>query len=276
MLPEHLQPSFPYPKEGRVRSVQLRGEVSMGIALPLGDLPDHFGQEVADLVALADLQEDLSSLLGIEKFEPIIPHHMQGDVEGVPIHVHYSHHDCNQYGTYRDELDFSERVVVTEKLHGSQGIFLFTRGEDGNFELRVSSKGMLRKGLVLREAPGNTYWQACQNAGLLKRVESLSGHSIQVIGEVIPVQKGYTYGQTKITLRIFEVRFEDRILPYDHPDLRCFRTCGCPCFTTENLAKPTSTPSARAKNRCPDRPCTSGKGWWCGLTWTAGPKMESG
>ena len=30
---------------------------------------------------------------------------------------------------------------------------------------------------------------------------------------------------------------------------RCFRTCGCPCFTTENLAKPTSTPSARAKKQ---------------------------
>ncbi|GGJ31565.1 RNA ligase (ATP) [Deinococcus roseus] len=232
LLPEVLQAAFPYAREGRVRSVQLRGEISMGIALSLQDVSNFFGEDIQDLLNLAELGEDVSSLLQIEKYEPQIPYHMQGEVDPVPIHVYYSHHDCNQYGTYRDELDFSERVVVTEKLHGSQGIFLFTRADaaraDSEWEIRVSSKGMLRKGLVLKPSEGNVYWQALKNSGLAEKVQTLPGNSIQIFTEVIPVQKGYNYGQNRVTLRVFEVRVDGVILPYDAPELTPFRELWVP------------------------------------------------
>lgn len=218
LLPEHMQPDFPYAREGRVRTVQLRGEISMGIALPLPQVQRFFGDEIHALIQLADIGEDVSAVLGIEKYEPQIPAHMHGEVEIMPIHVVYGQHDCNQYGTYRDELDFNERVVVTEKLHGSQGIYLFVRGETGQ-EVYATSKGMLRKGLLLKPSESNVYWQALKNTGLSEKIQTLAGQTVQVIGEVIPVQKGYPYGQSKITLRIFEVRIDGKILPYDAPEL---------------------------------------------------------
>ncbi|GEM49247.1 RNA ligase (ATP) [Deinococcus cellulosilyticus] len=228
MLPEIMQPAFPYAREGRVRSVQLRGEISMGIALSLNDISTFFGEDTRNLLELADFGEDISALLNIEKYEPQVPSHMQGEVDPVPIHVYYSQHDCNQYGTYRDELDFTERVVVTEKLHGSQGIYLFNRTEGEQWDIRVSSKGMLRKGLILKQSESNTYWQALKNSGLTEKVSTLQGNAIQVFTEVIPVQKGYNYGESRVTLRVFEVRVDGNILPYDSPELAAFRDLWVP------------------------------------------------
>ena len=65
MLPESLRAAFPYAREGRVRTVQLRGEISMGIALTLNDIATHFGEEIRNLLELAEDGEDVSALLQI-------------------------------------------------------------------------------------------------------------------------------------------------------------------------------------------------------------------
>jgi len=57
----------------RLKSIKLRGEISQGLILPLNNFPE---------INFSTLNEgdDLTKILGIEKYEPIIPASLGGDV----------------------------------------------------------------------------------------------------------------------------------------------------------------------------------------------------
>ena len=103
---------------------------------------------------------------------------------------------------------FANNILV----HNSQFILAHNL-ETG--ETIVSSKGQLKKGLVLEDAEGNSYWEAAKNDGLVNKIKSnWSGMGIiQVFGEVVPIQSGYSYGQTKPTARLFDIRFNGDSIP---------------------------------------------------------------
>ncbi|UQN05951.1 RNA ligase (ATP) [Deinococcus sp. QL22] len=191
------------PDANRVVSMRLRGERSQGVILP----PD-----MLESLGLADLPigEDLSEGLGITFYEPPVPVSMAGDAENVSgvLGGGYRHHDVEQFGIYERDFVPGEPVVVTEKLHGSQGIYYRAAGG----EWVVTSKGLSRQALGLKENAGNVYWQAAHAAGLFAAVDAayplgqeVQSTEIQVFTEVLPVQKGYGYGQSGPTLRVFRV-----------------------------------------------------------------------
>jgi RNA ligase (TIGR02306 family) len=192
------------PNKDRVKAVRLRGEISSGIIIPNSLVP-NFDQ--------ISLDEDVAELLGITKYEPPIPDQLAGKVKSFDMPF-IGHHDCEHAGVYVNELIDGERVIITEKLHGSQFILAHNL-ETG--ETIVSSKGQLKKGLVLEDAEGNSYWEAAKNDGLVDKIKSnWSGMGIiQVFGEVVPIQSGYSYGQTKPTARLFDIRFNGDSIPYD-------------------------------------------------------------
>ena len=190
------------PEKNRVGTVRLRGELSQGVTLPekgYEHLP--FG-------------EDLSEALGITFYEPPIPAHLAGDVESLTEKstALYTLHDVEQFGIYQDEFKPGEEVLFTEKLHGSQGIYY--RNPAG--EWLASSKGLSSRGLALKRSAGNAYWQAAQNLNLLERMDALFPQGeVQVFGEVIPIQKGFSYGQSQLTVRLFKVVLEGKVLSHD-------------------------------------------------------------
>jgi RNA ligase (TIGR02306 family) len=188
----------------RVKAVRLRGEISSGIIIPNSLVP-NFDQ--------IGLDEDVAELLGITKYEPPIPAQLAGKVRSFDMPF-IGHHDCEHAGVYVNELIDGERVIITSKIHGSQFI-LAHNIETG--ETIVSSKGQLKKGLVLEDAEGNSYWEAAKNDNIVNKIKSnWSGNGIvQIFGEIIPIQSGYSYGQTKITSRIFDIRFNGDSIPYD-------------------------------------------------------------
>jgi hypothetical protein len=104
---------------------------------------------------------------------------------------------------------FADDILV----HNSQ----FILGHDiEKSETIVSSKGMLKKGLMLEESDDNTYWIAAKNDGLINHIRNnYTSGIIQIFGEVVPVQGGYSYGQTKPTVRLFDVRVDGLSVPYD-------------------------------------------------------------
>lgn len=191
------------PNKDRVKGVRLRGEISSGIIIPKHLLPDLSEFKVG---------EDISELLGITKYEPPVPTQLAGKVKSFDM-SHIGTHDCEHVGVYVNDLINGERVVISEKLHGSQAILAHNVNEN---ETIISSKGLLKSGLVIEESDENTYWIAFKNDGVVDKIrKSFESGVVQVFGEVIPVQKGYTYGQNKPTVRIFDIRLDGESIPYD-------------------------------------------------------------
>jgi RNA ligase (TIGR02306 family) len=188
--------------KNRVGVIRLRGELSQGVIIP------NAGYEHLPF------DEDISGALGITFYEPPIPMHLAGEVEAFAAKTtaHFTEHDVEQFGIYQNEFVPGEDVIVTEKLHGSQGVYY----RNASLEWVVTSKGLSQKGLGLLENAGNTYWRAARGSGLLEAVNAVfPDGEVQVFAEVLPVQKGFNYGFDAPGLKVFKVVRDGVVLPYD-------------------------------------------------------------
>jgi len=203
------------PDNNRVKSIRLRGEISSGIIIPKTLVPDFNSYIVGD---------DISELLGIQKYEPPIPVCLAGKVKSFDIPFVGSH-DCEHVGIYVNELIPGERVIITEKVHGSQTILAHEIETDTTI---VSSKGMLKNGLSLQEEDSNTYWASIKNCNLINLIkQNYNSGVVQIFGEVVPVQGGYSYGQNKPTVKLFDIRLNGVSIPYDKVP-ECFKELWVP------------------------------------------------
>lgn len=179
------------PEKNRVGSVRLRGEFSQGILYNRTNAEKLLGKSLDEIPEDIDISESM----GIKKYEPFIPPQMRGKMRG--DYAGYSHKfDCIQYGAYSDNLQDEEEIIVSEKVHGSQLNYIY---EVATEKETVSSKGLLSRDIVLDEEAENIYWRAVKNTTLKEFAKALAqlepdAKTIQLVGEVIPCQKGYTYG----------------------------------------------------------------------------------
>ena len=111
--------------------------------------------------------------------------------------------------TEKNHCFFANDILV----HNSQ--FILAHNVDTN-ETIVSSKGLLKNGLTIEESDSNSYWIAAKNDDIITKIrKNFTSGVVQVFGEVVPVQSGYSYGQTKPTSRLFDVRHNGDSIPYD-------------------------------------------------------------
>lgn len=199
--PEIAEPFQDYLSGGsRVKEVRLRGELSQGIVLPL----DVVRKYVPDIDTLP-FGEDVSEKLGIREYIPPVPSELQGRVERLQVELGIDatiiKFDVDNYRINTQEFQEGEEVLITEKVHGSQ-----LNAISFNGKIVVSSKGILKQGLVLHESEGNAYWKALRNSGMYDFLLARENQEevVQVVGELIPCQGGYDYGQTESTMRVFE------------------------------------------------------------------------
>jgi RNA ligase (TIGR02306 family) len=210
ILPESIKAEYVNylkgPEKNRVGSVRLRGEVSQGILLTREQLESYSGRSLEDV---AD-GEDVSYLLGINKYEPPLPSGFNGRVVAYPFTGEVIKHDCEQYRIYASQLDPEDDVLITEKIHGSQIVMVL----DSEGKFYVSSKGMFSKGFVIEEDPNNIYWQAFNNSGMREYMQNFWNYAkvinsnpniLQVFGEVVPCQKGFDYGRARPEVLVFRI-----------------------------------------------------------------------
>jgi RNA ligase (TIGR02306 family) len=212
ILPESLRPFYTNtetgqsylagPNHDRVKQVRLRGELSEGVTIPVSWVLENnkVGWEsVQDI----PLDTDISLELGITKYEPAIPINMTGVIKplaNLDFSAHIAHHDVEQFRLFSDEFQQEEMVYVMEKLHGTQINIMTSRDN----QVAISSKGYLKRDLIIEEDPTNLYWMAAQNCNLITFGQiQFPGHDVQIIGEIVPCQKNYNYGLTKPQVRIF-------------------------------------------------------------------------
>lgn len=146
----------------RVRPIRLRGELSQGLVAPISYLPE--GVKVAE-------DEDYSEILGITKWEPEVPSSLSGDVEGNFELVSWI--DIENLKKFPDLFAEGERIVVTEKIHGTASCYTFLKPGSAESEVIVSSKGLGAKKLVLKPSEKVLYWKVldkCNVAALAEHV----------------------------------------------------------------------------------------------------------
>ena len=196
-------------ERNRVTHLRLRGEFSGGVTWPLDEL-HRFGPAVEQAILTAPIGENVAALLGITKYEPPVPQSLAGQVEAIDDAPHFGEHDVLYLGAYLPEFAPDEPVIVTEKLHGSQVNVYVTEAK-----VTVTSKGLAARGLRILEDAGNTYWRAVRASRLLDLArEAFPGRAVQLFGEVLPVQKGFSYGFDTPVVRLFEVRVDGESVAY--------------------------------------------------------------
>ena len=220
LLPEWLRSHYnneetgeSYLKNGTtVRSVTLRGQLSEGCTISpdivneklieneeTKEFPQFIGKTLEDLIG-----EDISPLLGITEYIPPIPDDFAGELEQI-TGINVNQHDVESFTIFKDEFSEDEEVVVTEKVHGSQLVGVITE----DMELLVSSKGFFGNNFSIIESERNIYWKAVRNTKIKEIImTAFPGQFIQFFAEIIPCQKGYDYGFTEKTLRIYRLEVD--------------------------------------------------------------------
>ena len=176
-------------KKNRVKAVKLRGIVSQGLAYPVKDY---------------ELGDDIQLQLGIIKHEPVLPPQLRGKVANAGGKT--LNYDIENIKKFPDLFQPGERVVVTEKLHGTWACLGMYDGEP-----IVTSKGLSKQGikLDLGKENANVYVQQWRNYGETL-TEYLSGTCRKptwyVLGEIFG--KGVQdlhYGFTSPVFRVFDI-----------------------------------------------------------------------
>jgi len=152
-------------KEGnRVKALRLRGILSQGVLYPVHRMSDDDltlrvpiwinGEDVGSNKYSVQEGQDVSGMLGVTKYVPVVPTEMQGDA--IPLYGGPMHFDFESIQSIPDLFEPGERVHVTEKLHGTMVQIGYVPGLnnrqcffDGN--VYVTQKGIGNSGLALMD-----------------------------------------------------------------------------------------------------------------------------
>ncbi len=218
-------------KRRRITVKKMRGEWSEGLLLPISDFDEGNGWHLGTLHQL-DVGEDVSEYLGITHYQPAETDEGQNGEKPVrkvkrpktvkgwfffllhKLHIRrrekfmlatesvdgsYPKYDVDALKSIsRNPFEEGERVIVTEKIHGSSARYVFLDGKmyvgSRNLWLAPESGGYARA--ALKANPKIEEW--CRlNEGYA------------LYGEVTPTQKGYQYGSKEHQFFLFDIRHPD-------------------------------------------------------------------
>jgi RNA ligase (TIGR02306 family) len=143
---------FLQPRKYRVKTCKLRGVLSQGLALPLSILPTQKDWQI---------DEDVSELLGVVKYEPPIDAKIGGVTKGTfPSFIPKTDEPRVQSSGYLLRELQGLPYCITEKVDGSSGTFY--RDEEG---FHVCSRN-----LELKEDDNNAFWIVAKKYDLPNRL----------------------------------------------------------------------------------------------------------
>jgi RNA ligase (TIGR02306 family) len=119
----------------KLRTIRLKGQLSQGLLLPTFKVPNQphiVCVQDTDGIPLPFVEgDDVSSALGIQKWEADIPAQLQGQTKGsFPSFIHKT--DQERIQNIRNLQQYQDTLFeVTEKLEGSSISIFFNNGEFG-------------------------------------------------------------------------------------------------------------------------------------------------
>ncbi|PSK94609.1 RNA ligase (ATP) [Taibaiella chishuiensis] len=169
VLPETAMFEFLRSKNFRIKTMKLRGQVSQGICFPLSILPAGTAIEEG---------MEVTGLLGIKKFEPLIPSSLSGLMKGnFPSFIPRTDETRVQL---LEELLLEHAgrpCYITEKLDGTSATYFV---KDGEF-------GVCSRNMELHREDRNIYWQMADTLDLERKLKRL-GDNIAIQGELVGEQ----------------------------------------------------------------------------------------
>lgn len=183
----------------RIRCAKLRGEPSFGLAVPPDDPSWEVGENVADYY-------------GVSKYEPPL-RPGPGDAErDHPLFCEYT--EIENLRNFPDVLEEGEMIVLTEKLHGTNGRIACIEGE-----LMAGSKALRRKRPVDDRFAANIYWYPLSLEPVRTLVEQLGQLHRQVIlfGEVYGSKiQSFHYGlKNALGFRAFDLLLDGHYMDWN-------------------------------------------------------------
>lgn len=178
----------------RLKNIRLRGEYSSGLVLPMSVLSNFEGN--------FDEGIDVTDLLGVTKYEKLIPACLAGQAKGgFPTHLIPTTDEENGLSN----PDIVEEVLkhpitITRKYDGSSCTIIIENGEITN---------VCSRKLDLKETEGNAFWRVARELVIPK------GWSGIIQGECCgPGIQNNIHGFTKPTLIIFQIKKDNAWLDY--------------------------------------------------------------
>jgi RNA ligase (TIGR02306 family) len=165
VLPDYAAFEFLRPRNFRIRTVKLRGQISQGICFPLSLLPEGI---------VAEEGLDVAEALKITKYEPPVPASLSGLMKGLfPSFIPKT--DETRVQVLQELLDkyHGKTCYITEKLDGTS-ITCYIK--DGVF-------GVCSRNMELAE--GNTlYWKIVREMDIENKLRKL-GRNVAIQGELM-------------------------------------------------------------------------------------------
>lgn len=212
----------------RLKTIKLRGQISQGLIIPLGDAINvivRLNSDKSDYdfkhPNLYPEGTDVTALLGIQKFEPPIPAQLAGTVEGnFPGFIQKTDEERIQ-NLVKEYLEWVERAdlhfYIGEKLDGTSSTYFIRDGVFGvcsrNLELKrpgvfVDGTTVVGKDGIERPVKENTYWKIARELDLESKMMEMGGNFAlqgEIIGEGIQGNKYRLKGQTIRFFNMFDI-----------------------------------------------------------------------
>lgn len=184
----------------RVTTRKFKGVVSFGLLVPAENLNVNEG-------------DDAFSLLNLAHYEPEIDTNgkaIHGDGEANPK-IYLCKYDLENGRKYANKLfKPNDEVVVTEKIHGQHGRFVFSE------KMYCGTRSFFRK-------KPNPIWGLLDlHPGIQRFCEAFPNHILH--GEIYgQIQKGFPYGKKpgEIDFIAFDIMFEGKFLDYEDFKTKC-------------------------------------------------------
>lgn len=178
-------------KGERLRTIKLRGQLSQGLLLPISGTCDNIASMIME-----DL--DVSAPLNIQKWEPVIPAQLAGQMKGnFPAVIPKTDQERVQNLTKEIMSVTGRDFEVTEKLEGSSMTCYQNQGEFG-----VCSRNM-----DLKRDEGNTFWRVAIEQNIEAKMRAVDEFwSFAIQGELIgPGIQGNIYKLSSADFYVFDV-----------------------------------------------------------------------
>jgi RNA ligase (TIGR02306 family) len=194
IVPDIPEFAFLKDKHFRLRTVKLRGQVSQGLFMHLGILAGLANSEGEG--AYADEGFDVTSLLGVTKYEKEIPAQLRGQVKGTrPGWLPKTDETQIQSAKYALDEIWNEPVYTTLKCDGSSATYFYKEGVFG-----VCSRNMEYK---VEDTNAFCNWARAHN---LQETMTKYGREIAIRGELCGpgIQKN-NMGLKEISFFVFDI-----------------------------------------------------------------------
>jgi RNA ligase (TIGR02306 family) len=133
----------------RLKNIKLRGEYSSGLVIPLIEFPLQFES--------LDVGDDVTEILGIQKYIKEIPANLSGETLGdFPTNIISKTDEdngLNDPNLVEKVLNHESHITVTQKLDGSSITLIVENGE----LTQVCTRNLSKK-----ETENNTFWKAAR------------------------------------------------------------------------------------------------------------------